>query len=232
VALSMFGVTTPCVTAVSRRLARRFDCLVFHATGAGGIAMEKLVADGLVSGVLDITTTEICDLIAGGVFSAGEARLDALASGVPYVGSCGALDMVNFGARDTVPQRYADRLFYAHNPQVTLMRTTRQECERIGEFIASKLNAATGPVRFLLPEGGVSALDAPGAAFHDPEVDAALFAALERDVRQTEQRRLLRVPAHINDAEFAEALLAAFDEVIGSSKALSKASSEALREAR
>jgi len=214
VALTMFGVTTPCVTAVAGQLADRYDPLVFHAVGTGGRAMEKLVDDGQISAVLDITTTEICDLIAGGVFSAGPERLDAIArTGVPYVGSCGALDMVNFGAPDTVPARYADRLFYQHNPQVTLMRTNPEECQRIGEFLAGKLNACAGPVRFLLPEGGVSLLDAPGQPFHDPSADQALFATLERLVTQTADRRLIRLPHNINDPRFADALVAAFSEI-------------------
>ena len=216
VGLSMFGVTTPCVTALVDRLAADHDPLVFHATGTGGRAMEKLVDDGLIGAVLDITTTEICDLVAGGVMSAGEQRLDAIArTGAPYVGSCGALDMVNFGARDAVPARYRDRTLYEHNPQVTLMRTTADECRRIGEFLAGKLNACPGPVRFLLPEGGVSLLDAPGQPFHDPGADAALFETLECDVRQNERRRIVRVPHNVNDAEFVEAALAAFREVAG-----------------
>lgn len=217
VALSMFGVTTPCVTAVAADLEDRYDPLVFHATGTGGRSMEKLVDDGMLRAVVDITTTEVCDLIAGGVMSAGEQRLDAIArSGVPYVGSCGALDMVNFGARDTVPARYRDRTLYEHNPQVTLMRTTAEECERIAEFLVTKLNACTGPVRLLLPEGGVSMLDAPGMPFHDPEADAALFDTLERNLRSTRDRRLIRLPHNINDERFAKALLAAFDEVVSS----------------
>jgi uncharacterized protein (UPF0261 family) len=219
VGLTMFGVTTPCVTNVAGQLADRYDTLVFHAVGTGGRAMEKLVDDGQLSAVLDITTTEICDLIAGGVFSAGPERLDAIArSRVPYVGSCGALDMVNFGAPDTVPERYADRLFYQHNPQVTLMRTTVDECQRIGEFLAGKLNACSGPVRFLLPEGGVSLLDAPGQPFHDPEADQALFDMLERLVTQTADRRIVRLPHNINDPEFADALVAAFTEVTRASE--------------
>lgn len=214
VALSMFGVTTPCVTAIRDQLESHYDALVFHATGTGGRAMEKLVGDGLVSAVLDITTTEICDLIAGGVMSAGPQRLDVIArTGVPYVGSCGALDMVNFGARDTVPERYRQRLFYEHNPQVTLMRTTPEECRRIAEFIAAKLNSCPGPVRFLLPEGGVSLLDAPGQPFHDPEADEVLFQTLEEQVRQTDNRRLQRVPHNVNDPEFAAAAVAAFHEI-------------------
>ncbi|MFC7344488.1 Tm-1-like ATP-binding domain-containing protein [Saccharopolyspora griseoalba] len=216
VALSMFGVTTPCVTAAAERLAAEFDPLVFHATGTGGRAMEKLVDDGLVRAVLDITTTEVCDLVAGGVMSAGEQRLDAIArTGVPYVGSCGALDMVNFGARDTVPARYAERHLYVHNPQVTLMRTSADECRRIGEFIADKLNACTGPVRFLLPTGGVSALDAPGQPFHDPDADAVLFDTIESRVRPAPDREVIRVAHNVNDPEFTEALLARFGEVVG-----------------
>lgn len=216
VGLSMFGVTTPCVTALVERLGADHDPLVFHATGTGGRAMEKLVDDGLIGAVLDITTTEVCDLIAGGVMSAGEQRLDAVAStGVPYVGSCGALDMVNFGARETVPEHYRDRNLHVHNPQVTLMRTTPDECRRIGEFLARKLNICPGPVRFLLPEGGVSLLDAPGQPFHDPEADAALFETLEREVRQDEHRRIVRLPHNVNDAEFVDAALAAFREVTG-----------------
>src|SRR5882757_1340208 len=214
VALTMFGVTTPCVIAVAEQLADRYDPLVFHAVGTGGRAMEKLVDDGQISAVLDITTTEICDLIAGGVFSAGPERLDAITrTGVPYVGSCGALDMVNFGAPGTVPARYADRLFYQHNPQVTLMRTNREECQRIAEFLAGKLNSCAGPVRFLPPEGGVSLLDAPGQPFHDPSADQALFATLERLVTQTADRRLIRLPHNINDPRFADALVAAFSEI-------------------
>lgn len=214
VALSMFGVTTPCVSAVVERLEARYDPLVFHATGTGGRAMEKLVDDGLIETVLDITTTEVCDLIAGGVMSAGEQRLDALArTGVPYVGSCGALDMVNFGALDTVPPQYRDRNLYEHNSQVTLMRTTPDECRRIGEFIAAKLNECPGPVRFLIPAGGVSMLDAPGQPFHDPEADAVLFDTLRRHVRETADRRILSVPHHINDVEFVDALVGAFHEI-------------------
>lgn len=212
--MTMFGVTTPCVTQVRERLASRYDCLVFHATGTGGRSMEKLVDDGLLAGVVDISTTEVADLMVGGVMAATEDRFGAVArGGVPYVGSCGALDMVNFGAPPTVPERFAGRTFYEHNPQVTLMRTTPDECARIGAWIAGRLNECAGPVRFLLPEAGVSMIDAPGQPFHDPEADAALFRALEDGVAETERRRLVRLPQHINDPEFAEALAAALDEV-------------------
>lgn len=212
--LTMFGVTTPCVTRVSELLSEDYDCLVFHATGTGGQSMEKLVDDGLISGVLDISTTEVCDLLMGGVMSAGEGRLDAIArTRVPYVGSCGALDMVNFGARAVVPERYRDRNLYPHNPQVTLMRTTPEENAEIGAFIAGKLNACDGPVRFLIPEGGVSMIDAPGQPFHDPEADRVLFETLEREIRPARDRQLIRLPQHINDPEFASALALAFREI-------------------
>lgn len=213
--LTMFGVTTPCITQLTEALSDRYDCLVFHATGTGGQSMEKLVDSGMVAGVLDISTTEVCDLLMGGVMSAGEARLDAIArTRVPYVGACGALDMVNFGARDTVPAQFRERNLYEHNPQVTLMRTTADENTRMGRWIADKLNACEGPVRFLLPEGGVSMIDAPEQPFCDPAADAALFEALEAGVRQTGSRRLIRVPHNINDPEFASAALTAFDEVM------------------
>ncbi|TWF75699.1 uncharacterized protein (UPF0261 family) [Pseudonocardia hierapolitana] len=214
VGLTMFGVTTSCVTAVTERLGDAVDPLVFHATGTGGRAMEKLVDDGLIGSVLDITTTEVCDLLVGGVFPATRDRLGAIArTGVPYVGSCGALDMVNFGAPSTLPAHFAGRTLYEHNPQVTLMRTTPDECVEIARFIARGLNACEGPVRFLLPGGGVSALDAPGQAFWDPDADEALFATLETEVRQTDRRRVERLPHHINDPEFADALVGAWREV-------------------
>ena len=166
----------------------------------------------MISSVLDLTTTEVCDLLVGGVFAAGPDRLDAVArTGVPYVGSCGALDMVNFGGRSTVPSRFADRLFYEHNPQVTLMRTTVSENVEIGRFLAEKLNRCAGPVLFLLPEGGVSALDAPGQAFWDPDADAALFATIEEEIR--DPGRVRRLPHHVNDPQFADAVVAAWREV-------------------
>ena len=214
--LTMFGVTTTCVEQVVEQLEADFDCLVFHATGTGGRSMEKLVDSGLVEGVIDVTTTEVCDLLMGGVFPATEDRFGAMArTRVPYVGSGGALDMVNFGAPATVPDRYAGRTFYEHNPQVILMRTTAEENARMGRWIGERLNTCDGPVRFLRPEGGVSALDAPGQPFDDPEARRALFAALEETVRQTDDRRLVRVPHHINDPAFAAALVQSYREIRG-----------------
>ncbi len=215
VGLTMFGVTTPCVQAVTRMLEDRFDCLVFHATGTGGQSMEKLGDSGLLSGVIDVTTTEICDLHMGGVFSAGEERLDAIIrTGIPYVGSCGALDMVNWGPKETVPERFKGRNLYVHNPQVTLMRTTPEENAEMGRWIAAKLNRMQGPVRFLIPEGGVSMLDEPGKPFWDPEADAALFRALEENLRPTPERRLVRVPHNVNEPPFAKALVEHFLELV------------------
>jgi uncharacterized protein (UPF0261 family) len=164
--------------------------------------------------VIDITTTEVCDYLFGGVLPATEDRFGAIArTKLPYVGSVGALDMVNFWAPETVPEHWQARLLYQHNPNVTLMRTTADECRAIGEWIGGKLNACDGPVRFLIPEKGVSALDIEGGAFWDPAADAALFEALETTVRQTDRRRIERLPLHINDPKFAEAAVAAFQEI-------------------
>jgi uncharacterized protein (UPF0261 family) len=212
--LTMFGVTTTCVQAVTKRLEADYDCLVFHATGVGGQSMEKLADSGLLAGVIDVSTTEIADEIAGGTLSAGPTRMDVFARhALPYVGSCGALDMVNFGAWDTVPERFKARKLYRHNPTVTLMRTTVDENRAIGEFIAAKLNAMQGPVRFLIPEAGVSAIDKPGQPFHDPEADRVLFATIEQHFRTGIHRKLQRLPLHVNDEAFADALVAAWHEV-------------------
>jgi uncharacterized protein (UPF0261 family) len=214
VGLTMFGVTTPCVNAVVDKLKDGFECFVFHATGVGGQTMEKLADSGRLVGLIDVTTTEIADLLMGGVMSAGEDRLGAVArTRIPYVGSCGALDMVNFGAAETIPEKYRDRKIHVHNSQVTLMRTTREENARMGEWIARKLNACEGPVRFLIPEKGVSLIDVAGQTFYDPEADAALFGALERNIQQTDRRRLVRLPFAINDPPFAEALVRNFLEI-------------------
>jgi uncharacterized protein (UPF0261 family)/ABC-type branched-subunit amino acid transport system ATPase component len=216
VGLTMFGVTTPAVQNVAAALRDDYECLVFHATGVGGRSMEKLVDSGLLSGVIDLTTTEVCDLLMGGVFPATEDRFGAIArTRVPYIGSVGALDMVNFGAPDTIPERYRGRKLHVHNPQVTLMRTTAEENERMGRWIGERLNAMDGPVRFFLPEGGVSALDAPGQPFWDPDADAALFRALDQTVRQTSNRQLVRLTRNINEPEFAAAIVAAFRSIVG-----------------
>ena len=214
--LTMFGVTTPCVTAVTEAVADRWDCLVFHATGTGGRAMEKLVDDRLVEAVVDVSTTEIADLVVGGIMAATEDRLGAIArTEVPWVGSVGALDMVNFGAPDTVPERFRGRTLYEHNAQVTLMRTTPEECRAAAEFLADKLNACPGPVRLVLPTGGVSALDAPGMPFADAEADAALFDTLRERFRVDDDHRIVESPHHVNDPEFAATLVAALEEITG-----------------
>jgi len=216
IGITMFGVTTAAVQKIAAELKEDFECLVFHATGVGGRSMEKLVDSGQLAGVIDLTTTEVCDLLMGGVFPATDDRFGAIIrSRVPYVGSAGALDMVNFGAPDTIPERYRQRKFHAHNPQVTLMRTTPEENERMGRWIGERLNQMDGPVRFFLPEGGVSALDAQGRPFWDPEADTALFKALERTVRQTGNRQLIRVKRNINDPEFASTIVSAFRLLLG-----------------
>jgi uncharacterized protein (UPF0261 family) len=212
--LTMFGVTTTCVTKVVSQLKDDYDCMVFHATGTGGRSMEKLADSDMLEGVIDVTTTEVCDLLFGGVLPATEDRFGAIIrTKLPYVGSVGALDMVNFWAVDTVPAKYAGRNLYKHNPNVTLMRTTPEECDAIGRWIGEKLNLCDGPVRLLIPEEGVSALDKEGGAFFDPAADAALFAALEDTIEQTPNRRITRLPLHINDPEFADALVAAYRDI-------------------
>lgn len=217
IGLTMFGVTTPAVQQVTAALEANYDCLVFHATGIGGRSMEKLLDSGMLSAVIDLTTTEICDMMMGGFFPANEDRFGAsIRAGLPYIGACGALDMVNFGAPDTVPEKYNGRLFYEHNPQITLMRTTVEENDRMGRWIGDRLNQMTGPVRFYLPEGGVSLLDAPDMAFYDPAADAALFKALEETVRQTTNRQLVRLPHNINDPEFAATIVSSFRGFFGS----------------
>ncbi len=213
--LTMFGVTTPCVQQMVGLLGARFDCLVFHATGTGGQSMEKLVDDGHICGVLDITTTEVCDYLFGGILACTEDRFGAVArSRAPYLGSCGALDMVNFGAPETVPQQYRGRKLYPHNPQITLMRTTVEENIHQGRWIAERLNQCEGEVRFLLPMGGVSALDAPGQPFWDPAADRALFDTLATELRQTDRRKLLLSPYHINDSQFAQAGVEEFLKIV------------------
>jgi len=207
VAASMFGVTTPAVQTARARLAELgYEVLVFHATGAGGRALEALASDRLVNGVLDLTTTELADDLVGGVLSAGPDRLTAAgAAGLPQVIAPGALDMVNFGPPATVPERFAGRLFFEHNPTVTLMRTTAAEMAELGGRIGRKAAAATGPAEVFWPERGVSALDADGLAFWDPAADEACREALEQELAAA-GRNLRRVDAHINDPAFATAM--------------------------
>ncbi len=215
IAATMFGVTTPCVTAARAALeSAGHDVTVFHATGSGGRAMEGLIDDGYFAGVLDVTTTEWCDEVVGGVLTAGQTRLSAAGRrGIPQVVSAGALDMVNFGAMDTVPARFRDRLLYRHNATVTLMRTTADECVEIGRRIALQLNTAKGPTALVLPLRGVSALDAPGQPFHDPHADAVLFGSLHRHVAPHVE--VIDVDAHINDPAFAQALVDTFTRLTG-----------------
>lgn len=205
IAASMFGVTTPCVDRVRARLEEAgFEVLVFHATGAGGQAMEGLIDAGFITAVADMTTTEWCDEVVGGVLSAGPDRLSAAGrAGLPQVVSCGALDMVNFQALATVPGRFQDRNLYRHNPNVTLMRTTPEECAVVGERIAEKLNAARGPTTLLIPRRGVSMLDREGEPFHDPAASAALFQTLRDHVRPPVE--VVELDLHINDPAFADA---------------------------
>jgi uncharacterized protein (UPF0261 family) len=199
----MFGVTTPCVEAGRKNLeAAGFEVLVFHATGTGGMTMESFIHDGLIAGALDITTTELADELVGGILSAGKDRLTAAAMrGVPQVISVGALDMVNFGPRQTVPEKFKDRRFYQHNPNVTLMRTTPAENDRLGKEIAEKASAAQGPTAILLPLKGVSAIDREGQPFWWPEADRALFQSIRNWVGP--QVKVIELDLHINDADFA-----------------------------
>ncbi|NIM40561.1 MAG: UPF0261 family protein [Hydrogenophaga sp.] len=215
IGLSMFGVTTPCVQAVRSILQADFDAQVFHANGSGGRTLEALAAAGLLNAVVDLTTTEVGQHLHGGVCDAGPNRLDAAARhGLPWVGSLGALDMINFGARHTIPERHRDRLFHVHNPDVTLMRSNADELRAAGERIAEQLNRARGPVRLLLPLRGLSMLDAPGQAFHAPEANAALFDTLRRCFAASEAHRLIELDLHINDPAFADTVARQVREVM------------------
>jgi uncharacterized protein (UPF0261 family) len=199
----MFGVTTPCVEAARHKLEQQgFEVLVFHATGTGGMTMESFIKDGLIKGVLDITTTELADELVGGILTAGKDRLTAAGlHGVPQVISLGALDMVNFGPPDTVPERFKSRRFYQHNPTVTLMRTTPDENDKLGKEIAEKASAARGPTAVLLPRSGVSAIDAVGKPFWWPEADQALLQSLRNWI--SPQVEVIERDEHINDPAFA-----------------------------
>jgi len=203
----MFGVTTPCVTRARELLeAAGYEVLAFHATGTGGQAMEELITDGFIAGVLDITTTELADELVGGVLSAGPHRLEAAGrKGIPQVVCPGAIDMVNFGPLETVPEQFRRRNLYVHNPTVTLMRTTPEECFQLGRITAEKLNQARGPVVFVMPLRGVSAIDAPGGPFHSPEAVTAYRNALRLHLRPPAQ--LVEIDAHINEDSFARAVV-------------------------
>jgi uncharacterized protein (UPF0261 family) len=214
IAATMFGVTTPCVE-IARGVFERagFEVLVFHATGSGGQTMESLIADGVVAGVLDATTTELADELVGGTLSAGPDRLTAAAMrGIPQVIGLGALDMVNFGPPETVPERFRQRRFHQHNATVTLMRTTPAENDRLGKEIAHKASAAKGPTTVFVPLRGVSALDKEGQPFWWPEADAALFQSL-RDW-MSPHVRLVELDLHVNDAAFAEAMAGGLVEAL------------------
>ena len=207
VAASMFGVTTPCITRARARLETLgYEVLVFHMTGTGGRTLESLAAQGLLAGVLDATTTELADELVGGIFSAGPDRLSAAGkAGIPQVVSVGALDMVNFGPMDTVPDQFKDRNLYVHNPITTLMRTTAEENTELGTRLAGRLNAATGPTSLFLPLGGVSAIDVDGAPFRDEAADRALFGAI-RDELDTQRVELVEMDTDVNDDRFADAM--------------------------
>jgi uncharacterized protein (UPF0261 family) len=206
ISATMFGVTTPCVDRARQALERAgCEVLVFHATGVGGQAMEGLIRDGRVQAVLDLTTTELADELVGGVLSAGPDRLEAAGrKGIPQVVSVGALDMVNFGPMATVPDRFSRRRLHVHNPNITLMRTTPEENAALGRRIAEALSRASGPTTLLLPLGGVSALDAPGWPFHDPEADGALFQAIRQGLANSSAVQIIERPEHINDPSFAD----------------------------
>ncbi|MEM7311182.1 MAG: Tm-1-like ATP-binding domain-containing protein [Planctomycetota bacterium] len=214
VGATMFGVTTPCVERAREVLERAgYEVLVFHATGSGGRTLESLIDDGLLAGVLDVTTTELADELVGGVLSAGPERLTAAArAGVPQVVSVGATDMVNFHGADTVPAPFRERTLYRHNENVTLMRTTAEECERIGADLASKLAPARGAARILLPARGVSAIDREGQPFDHPEARRALFEAVRANAGEV---RVDELDLHVNDAAFAETAAAALLELLG-----------------
>jgi len=206
IGVTMFGVTTPCVTATRAILEEAgYEVLVFHATGTGGRAMEDLVRGGFIVGVLDVTTTELADELVGGVLSAGPNRLEAAGEmGIPQVIAPGALDMVNFGPLETVPDQFKGRKFYQHNPTVTLMRTTREENTQLGCIMAEKLNKAKGPTTVLIPKQGVSAIDKESQPFYDAEADAAFIENLKANLN--ENITLIEMDNHINDDAFASKL--------------------------
>ncbi len=214
IGLTMFGVTTAAITQIRERFEKDNECFVFHATGTGGQCFEKLIDSGFLSGAFDLTTTEVADYLCGGVLACTDDRFGAvIRTRIPYVSSVGAVDMVNFGARETVPAKFAGRNLYIHNAFVTLMRTTPEENTTIGTWIVQRLNHMEGPLRFILPLGGVSAIDAPGKPFYDSAANAALFDAIKKGWRSAPNRKLIELNAHINDGAFADAAVAAFNEI-------------------
>ena len=213
--MTMFGVTTKGVSQIREALQSEYEILIFHATGTGGQSMEKLIDSSLIHHVIDMTTTEICDLLMGGVMSAGEGRMDAiLRRKIPYVLSLGALDMVNFGGIETVPEKYQNRLLYKHNPQVTLMRTSPEENEKMALWIARKLNKSEAPVKLYIPEKGVSALSVEGQPFYNPKADEVLFKTLQEEIKETDSRQIISLPYSINDIEFTNAVVEGFRSLI------------------
>jgi uncharacterized protein (UPF0261 family) len=215
----MFGNTTQCVNVAKDILEKAgYEVLVFHATGMGGRIMESLIESGLVSGVLDVTTTEWADELVGGILGAGPTRLEAAGKmKVPAIVTPGCLDMVNFGERATVPAKFAGRTFYQHNPQVTLMRTTPEECAELGRILAEKVNAYTAPVTVLLPKKAISVISAEGGAFYDPKADKALFEGIRKGLR--EGVKVVEMDVAINDEAFAKACAERLLEGMGRSKA-------------
>ncbi|KAG9131071.1 hypothetical protein Leryth_006817 [Lithospermum erythrorhizon] len=222
VGITMFGVTTQCANAVKDRLEKEgYETLVFHATGVGGRAMENLIREGFIQGVLDITTTEVADYVVGGIMACDSSRFDAMVeNNIPAVLSVGALDMVNFGPKATIPPDFNGRNIYVHNEQISLMRTTVEESKKFAAFIADKLNKSSSKVRICLPEKGVSALDSPGKAFYDPEATGTLLKELQRQVETNENCEVKVFPYHINDSEFANALVDSFLEIVKKSATL------------
>lgn len=214
--ITMFGVTTPCVSHLNDQLKNKYDTLVFHATGSGGRSMEKL-AESELSGIIDITTTEICDLLFDGVLACADDRLDVIAAtGIPYVGCPGAIDMVNFGPVKSIPEKYAHRQFAYHNASVTLMRTTPEENAVVGRWIGSKLNKCDGHTRFIIPTRGFSALDKVGELFYSPDAMRAFCEALENTLIPSAKRKIIYVDQHINDPEFAAIVAQNFEEIANS----------------
>jgi len=215
IAATMFGVTTPCVTAARHLLEERgYEVVVFHATGVGGKAMEQLIEDGAFRAVLDLTTTELADELVGGVMSAGPHRLEAAGHrGIPQLVCPGAIDMVNFGPADSVPAQFRSRNLHVHNPNVTLMRTTQDECAELGRITALKLNRASGPVTVLIPLQGISAIDKVGGPFYSPTALSAYRSALKESLNPT--IRLIELDAHINDDVFARVAAELLMETLG-----------------